>query len=502
MRDWSKTRRSRRQKGIALLISIFVLLLISVVAIALIVSSGTESAMAGNYRTATSVYYAALAGLEEARGRLLGKNTNSFKNTAPTLLPSPGTALPVGQPFYIINPVSGETVAPWDPTSLYPDTEFATEFSSSGYSLPNPSPSTGSLTTVAGIQGPLFKWVRVNAVSEKSLNLDVDSDGTLDPSKPIYYDGTRLNVTSTGAQVFEITSFAILPNGSQKMLQYIAAPVPVILPPFNAALILAGNSTNGVSFTPPAAGSNPNFIATGQDLPVAFCTTGAAVHAIGVFDNTDVNYVIAGGNGGTGIPASQQPKYIGTINPGPDVSNLISLGQFPSTLQMPSQFDALAQTITQNADVVITPTTPPVNGTQLSAATTGMGSSNPMTVVINGDLDLSSWHNSGYGLLLVTGNLNYDPDATWNGIVLLIGKGTMTGNKGGSGIFNGGVLAAQTRDSSGNLLADPNLGTASMTFIIGGVSMGGYGFQYSSCWINAAQPTADYKILSFHEIAQ
>jgi len=76
-----------------LLISIFVLLLISVIAIALIVSSGTESALAGNYRSATSVYYAALAGLEEGRGRLLGKNTTSFRNTAVGFMPSAGTTL-------------------------------------------------------------------------------------------------------------------------------------------------------------------------------------------------------------------------------------------------------------------------------------------------------------------------------------------------------------------------------------------------------------------------
>jgi Tfp pilus assembly protein PilX len=48
--------RRRTETGIALLISIFILLLISVVAIALIVSSGTESALAGNYRSSTGVY--------------------------------------------------------------------------------------------------------------------------------------------------------------------------------------------------------------------------------------------------------------------------------------------------------------------------------------------------------------------------------------------------------------------------------------------------------------
>src|SRR5260370_18002852 len=177
-------QKQRKEGGIALLISILVLLLISVVAIALIVSSGTESAMAGNYRTATGVYYAALAGLEEGRGRLLGKNSGSFKNTASAgFIPSP---LPMGQPVYIINPVGGEVVAPWDPTSTYPDLEFNLEFQiSTGYSLPNPSPSTNSLSTVAGVLGPLYKWVRINAISEKTINVNVNADGSLHKT-PLY----------------------------------------------------------------------------------------------------------------------------------------------------------------------------------------------------------------------------------------------------------------------------------------------------------------------------
>src|SRR5260370_12773748 len=153
-------QKQRKEGGIALLISIFVLVFISVVAIALIVSSGTESAMAGNYRTATGVYYAALAGLEEGRGRLLGKNSGSFKNTASAgFIPSP---LPMGQPVYIINPVGGEVVAPWDSASTYPDLEFGTEF---GPAPPNPSPSTNSISTVPEALGPPHKWLRINPTS-------------------------------------------------------------------------------------------------------------------------------------------------------------------------------------------------------------------------------------------------------------------------------------------------------------------------------------------------
>src|SRR2546421_10755265 len=104
-----RTHRKRRtDEGIALLISIFVLLLISVVAIALIVSSGTESALAGNYRSSTGVYYAAFAGLEEVRGRLQPKDPNYFGTTSPGFLPSPGTPLAVGFPVYVINPLPAE----------------------------------------------------------------------------------------------------------------------------------------------------------------------------------------------------------------------------------------------------------------------------------------------------------------------------------------------------------------------------------------------------------
>src|SRR5271156_755551 len=96
-----KDRKKRRsESGIALLIAIFVLLLISVVAIALLVSSGTETALGTNYRTSSTVYYAAMAGLEEARGRLLPKNPTYFGNTNSGFIPTP---LPLGYTRYVTN---------------------------------------------------------------------------------------------------------------------------------------------------------------------------------------------------------------------------------------------------------------------------------------------------------------------------------------------------------------------------------------------------------------
>jgi hypothetical protein len=127
-----------------------------------------------------------------------------------------------------------------------------------------------------------------------------------------------------------------------------------------------------------------------------------------------------------------------------------------------------------------------------------MSSSNPLTVVIQGDLDLNGWHDQGYGLLLVTGTLNYDPDASWYGIVMVIGKGLVTGSRSGTGEFDGATLVVQTvNPSTGAPLGF--LGGAYMQFAD---NMGGLGFYYSSCWINNSIPSSAYKILSFHEISQ
>jgi hypothetical protein len=513
-------RNHGQESGIALLIAIFVLLLISVVGIALVVSSGTESALAGNYRSSTGVYYAALAGMEEARGRLLAKNPNSFLKTAPAnFLPPPGTQWDIGYVRYILNP--GPT-DPADPRTIYPDVEYDSEFGNGKLAAANSAgtvATTQSVWNVAPLNalpvpGPLYKWVRINAISEVSLRQVAPfGDGhAADPTKPIYYDGTLLTVTPTGAQqVLEITSLAVLPNGSLKMLQYLVALAPANIPSFPfglsfpAALTIAGSSTNGVAFSAPT--SNTSYYVSGVDLTSGpSCTVGPPVRAVGVFDAADVTNAKNGGNGGTGIPTTptnMQPKYDGVISPGPDIADVSGL--FPSTLQTPSKLDNFVQSIIANADAVLSPAGGTAFGSDLTpllvsgSNPSGMSSTNPLTVIINGDLDLNGWHNTGYGLLLVTGNLNYDPDATWEGIVLVIGKGTFTGSKGGSGEFDGAVFVAKTRDSSGKLLPDPDLGKASVIFA---PNMGSVGIRYSSCWVKASQPTGSFKTLSFHEVSQ
>lgn len=486
MKARSPIRKQRKETGIALLISIFILLLISVVAIALIVASGTESSLAGNYRSATSVYYAALAGLEEARGRLVAKNPNSFQTTASGFMPSPGIPLGIGQVRYITNPVGSEDVL-----ATYPDSEYAVEFGSAP--VPSNVQTTPSVSGVGAVQGPLYKWVRINAVSEFSLNLDVDFDGLPnDQTIPLYYDGAKFNTTSTGSQVLEITSFAILPNGSKKLLQYLAVPIPLS---FNAAVTLDGNS---VQFSAP---TSSNFWVKGIDQGGAgSCTPGSSVVPAVGYTNVDSSQsnilnAIPSGPPPTGNP-DLRSHYTNGNPPTPSVSQVTQL----SNLQTVAGLNALVQSITQSADAVISG--PATQSDSINVMPAGMSATNPKIVVVSGDFTINSWHSTGYGLLLVTGKFTYDPDASWNGIILVIGTGWMYSYQGNSTPtqIQGAVLLAKTVDASNNPLPPSSpLGSPFFNFTSSSNSNGIY---YSSCWIQAAMPSLGYKILSFHEISQ
>jgi hypothetical protein len=498
---------SRSEGGIALLIAIFVLLLISVVAIALLVSSGTETALGANYRTSSTVYYAAIAGLEEARGRLLPPVTKNPDYFGAADIPTP---FPLLQTVYVINPLPGENIVPYDSSNAFYDSEYQTEFGTAASSAAWHLVNSVWYNNPLGIPGPIFKWVRINAATEQSLFLQVNASGSYDNSTAIYYDPFHLNTsgnpwpslvvgsTPTAAQALEITALASLPSGSKKTLQYLVAPVgpttPLVGPPvvpslsFPSALTMDGND---VLFSVPSASA---FQVSGIDqndplnaLPNG-CTPGLnPVAGVGYTNSGDASQ----SNITSAILAANRTHYKGVAPPppsAPNVSPVGGAGGLAASLQTVSGLSSLVQTITQNADVVI-------NGpaTQ-SAMPAAMSISNPMIIVVNGDLTFNGWHNTGFGILLVTGTFTYDPDASWDGIVLVIGQGTIYSHQGGTGTFHGAMLVANTVGGTGD-----NLGPSSFDFTS---TSGSNGIYYSSCWINYVQAPVRYKVFSFHEIRQ
>src|SRR5438309_6360250 len=98
MRPRTKNDRKHSQTGVALVIALFTLMLISVVATALILMAGTQAAVKGNYKSSIHAFYDAKAGLEEARGRLWASNPNAIVGCV-----FPGGNMPIGRVCYITN---------------------------------------------------------------------------------------------------------------------------------------------------------------------------------------------------------------------------------------------------------------------------------------------------------------------------------------------------------------------------------------------------------------
>jgi hypothetical protein len=121
MRSRASSFRYREERGVALLLTIFGLLLLTAVAAAMMFSSDSETQISMNYRDSQVASYAAFSAAQEARDRihpLYGDLGPKFSNYVPTNTPDSNT--PGGYVLYILNPDAsrGETaasIAPWSP---------------------------------------------------------------------------------------------------------------------------------------------------------------------------------------------------------------------------------------------------------------------------------------------------------------------------------------------------------------------------------------------------
>jgi len=505
MKPMTITKHRPSEKGVALLIAIFALMLISAVALSLVLMSGTGSAIDSNYRNSTKAFYSAYAGLEEARGRLAPSRTDTVSGA----WTSPLAVNPTIKVQYIINPAAGETVAPTNlaGTNKYADNEFANE-----WGVPVTSgtvsvlPNITSDSTAAGLNGPMYKWVRITGLTEKSDNIDVNGDGVLDAVDPIFsngsqeYPNTAGYASLAGTQVYRLTSLAVLPDNSRRMLQY-----DVVMTALNLN-IPAAVTLDGSPATVGSASSN-NFAINGNDgsgsspNPPGCTPSSPAKPAIGDINNSDTTTIDSS--------LKRPTHYTGSCGTTPCVQNVSSSlptgSGVPVDYTTPTGLDgpqssSLMQTMLNNATNVNTCASypnvpePAPAGCSFTDSNINLGTaSNPAINFVEGDLSIGPV--TGYGILVVTGNLTLNGNYSWNGLILVIGQGTMSAKGGGNGEIDGSIFLANTRSTTGALL--PSLGPTS----IGWSGGGGNGVYYNSCWVSSAQnAVSKYSVLSFREV--
>lgn len=242
------------QSGIALLSALFALMLLSAVALGLVYVSTTESQVNYNYRNEQIAYFAAKAGIEEARDRMMPSNANYFGNLLPTSLPPAN-----GSVLYLLNEGGATgTVQPWLSSNTYIDDELChdgynfTNFSSTQPDLRcTATPGSGSwyntVTSTTPWNGTsaamAYKWVRialkVNNTEQDYTVVPLTTGASSNSGTQICWDNSYerlLNASScqlmqnpsqtSDTPVYVLTSLAVAPNGARKMVQAEVAMVP------------------------------------------------------------------------------------------------------------------------------------------------------------------------------------------------------------------------------------------------------------------------------------
>lgn len=222
----------------------------------------------------------------------------------------------------------------------------------------------------------------------------------------------RVTLTSIG----RVTS-----DNSMAVAQIIVQPFN--LPNFPGAIVLPGPN---VTFL--GANSNASGVAGGMESAIS--TNSAAAEAAVETHLTAIgrigNYVCNTMSGAACInnePTEFDPSY--------------------STV---SGINGLSNTIKSMAD---TTKTGPYALTAADVGTT----TNRKIVFVDGDATLGPVN--GAGILVVTGKLTLSGNFNYDGVILVIGKGDLLRNGGGTGTINGGVLVANTN----NATSDTVLGT-------------------------------------------
>ncbi len=243
-------------------------------------------------------------------------------------------------------------------------------------------------------------------------------------------DGS-LNQTDSNKTV-TLTSVATSPIGSQATIQSTVKTFDFFSPP--GAITILGS---GVNFT--GNNSNANEL-HGDDQ----CGTESPKPVVAVSHLADVDGVKSSINsskpetyhtkdsGGNPVTAVTHPGDITKKIPDSTVAYIAS--NYGIDLLDAHDLNDLVADLKKLADSVIPGGT---NATSVNVGAPG----DTRVVMVTGDFDLN--HN-GAGILLVTGELTFQGNIDYDGLILVLGKGSMRRAGAGNGAISGGIIVANT----------------------------------------------------------
>jgi Tfp pilus assembly protein PilX len=441
------------ERGIALIVALMMLALISAALMGMIMMSNTETNVSANFRDEQTAFFAAKAGIEEVRDRMRSGATNPLGGSSlPTALPGATNGV-----VYITNQASGETITPWLTTGTnYPDNEICKEVTTCTNGVPT---GTWYATTQSAsgsyAAAPIlpWKWVRLTVKPNKtslSTTPAASVDGHTDGSRVCWNSANEVVTASADCDanetVYGLTALAVTPSGSRRMLQMeVTRPLtlPIYASLFSKQNAVIGGSLNATGFTDQAC--------SGLGIKDVYgVKSGQAVTSGGAGD-------ISGNM--TGSPSGSLSSTPFPYNV-PGVMSRLSQGSQPinspgtGVTGLGSPISSYIGATSVSPQVVLG--TPPTVNYGAGGTITNPGS--PLTLLAGGDVTLGnnapagSLKITGSGMLLVNGNLTIDITNGFEyfGLIVVTGNFTLKANPATptQSLVHGAVVVGGTFDST------------------------------------------------------
>jgi hypothetical protein len=439
-----------KDTGSALLLTLILLALLSLLGLFVILNANTEVQISDNFESQVHATYAALAGLNHARALVCGLSFNDLLRGPDGMNDNSEPYLTLARKFEFRNPLSPLTALSLDiadPAAELPgmpdDGVLSTGFigSVNGTVL---IPITGIPLTAANPYGP-GTIITARYFVKVTDNNGEASELSGDPADNPFSDGDGIVIVrSVGiARTFSEMTGAIRRLNSVSV--------------YEARFKRPSTFDTGPAITVVGSDTSAHFtgdfeILGGMSLGIGTVDTDAADE----FSPEQILLSASGSNGlitGGGSPGPSIRDISSMVLSDSDRSQLLKAGFLWDFVQRKGpRFADLYFDGNQNWGAAAAP----YLGAFDSAKPWNAPGQDPKITVVNGDLDVTDGF-SGAGVLIVTGAFSYTGVCSYSGLVLVMGTGRLSAGGTGPGIEGGLVLACLINSGTETAFGIPSI---------------------------------------------